>query len=352
MQVLWVADPTDGPPDVDPARLVSSRLASQRLRIGIPARELARAGIRQRVSSLSEQAPDDLDADVAVFSKILPRSAAHVERHIEFAQTLSARGVKVAVDVCDNHFGEAAFPYLQRLIAISDGVIANSSAMADIVAAHTERDAVIIPDPVEMARQVPRFEPQVRRGLLRGLQGRVKLLWFGGAPQNYAYLRNWLPRLAAMGGKSLQLELHVVAAPLAEIEADLTRHQGTDNLFMRFTAWSPAVLAAALADCDLVIIPGDPADPLKTGVSANRLAESIQAGRFAVASGMPSYWEFREGAWIGDDLLAGLQWALANQREAQKRIAYGQTLIDKHYLPSVVGAAWMAVFTGLKQKGT
>lgn len=347
MQVLWVADPTDGQPDPDPVRLVESRLASQRLRIGIPARELARAGFRQQVFSLPEQMPDGMDADVAVFSKILPRSAGHVARHIEFAQALSARGCKVVVDVCDNHFGETQFPCLQRMISISDGVIANSPAMADIITTHTDRQAVVIADPVEMPRQVPRFRPEVRHGLLRGQSGRLKLLWFGGAPQNYGYLRRWLPGLAALAGGALAIDLHVVAAPMAEVEADLARYRDT-GLSMRFSAWSLSVLAQALADCDLVFIPGDPADPLKTGVSTNRLAEAIQSGRFAIASGMPSYWGFREGAWVGDDLVAGLRWALRHPQDAQTRIAHGQSLIDRHYLPSMIGAAWIAALSGLK----
>lgn len=353
MQVLWIADATDGPPDPDPVRLTASRLASQRLRIGIPARELARGGFRQRVLSLSEQGPDDVLADVAVFSKILPRSAAHVARHIEFAQALSARGCKIVVDVCDNHFGETQFPYLARMTALSDRVLANSPAMADVIATHTDCEAVVIPDPVEMLRQAPHFEPQARRarfGFLRGLQGRIKLLWFGGAPQNYGHLRRWLPKLDALA-KNLIVDLHVVAAPLAEIDADLARYPGlaSRGLAMRFSPWSLGAMAPALSDCDLVFLPGDPADPLKTGVSTNRLAESVQAGRFVVASGMPSYWAFKDAAWIGDDLIEGLRWALGHATEVRSRIVHGQRLIDQQYLPSVIGAAWIAALSGLKR---
>lgn len=368
MQVLWIADPADGQPDPDPVRLTGSRLASQRLRIGIPARELAQAGFGQQVLSLSDPLPHDVDVDVAVFSKILPRSAGHVARHLEFAQALSARGCKVVVDVCDNHFGEAQFPYLPRLIALSDRVLANSPAMADIIATHTGREAVVIPDPVEMARQAPRFEPQARRamfamfamfGLLRGWHGRIKLLWFGGAPQNYGYLRPWLPKLDAFA-KDLIVDLHVVAAPLAEIEADLARYSSYSSysssvsrgLTMRFSPWSLPVMAPAFADCDLVFLPGDPADPLKTGVSTNRLAESVQSGRFVVASGMPSYWAFRDAAWIGDDLIDGLRWALGHSGAARSRIVHGQELIDRDHVPPVIGAAWVAALSGLKRKSS
>ncbi len=355
MRVLWIADGLEGFPDADPASLCASRMASQRLRIGVPVRELQSGAVSPdtAVVAASHQLLDIATAlegvsagelsEVVVFSKVLQRHAAHVQAHVELARQLAARGSRVVMDICDNPFGQPLSGGLLELLKLADVVVANSPAMAEIIATHAGREAVVIADPVEGLRRPPRFAPQARgAGWLRRASGQLTLLWFGA---NYAYLRPWLPRLEAYARGGIGIELRLVSAPLPEIEADLARWSPAagGELTLGFTPWSPDVLAAALAGCDLVFLPSDPADPYRIAASANRLTESLQAGRLVVASGVPSYWEFRDSAWIGERLEDGLDWALVHPREVLARIAAGQQRVDAHYLPAVVAAAWAEV---------
>jgi hypothetical protein len=350
MQILWIADAPDGFPDADPASLCASRMASQRMRIGLPVRALQSRpalpasaevthGLCNVATALAQVSAGEIP-EVVVFSKILQRHAAHVGAHVELARRLAAQGSRIVMDICDNPFGQPLSGGMLQLLKLASVVVANSPAMAEIIAAQAGREAVVIADPVEGVRRPPKFEPQARPGgWLRKASGRLKLLWFG---VNYAYLRPWLPRLEAHARGGMGIDLMLVSAPLTEIDADIQRwsHAAGAGLSMDFTPWSPQVMPDAFALCDLVFLPSDPADSYRIAASANRLTESLQAGRLVVASGVPSYWEFRDSAWIGDRLEEGLDWAMAHPREVLARISTGQQRVDARYLPSVVAGAW------------
>jgi hypothetical protein len=96
-----------------------------------------------------------------------------------------------------------------------------------------------------------------------------------------------------------------------------------------------------------VLIPSDPADPFKAGASANRIAEALNAGRIAVASPLQSYLQFADAAWLGQDLVAGIRWALANRDEALARVRRGQALIREKFAADRIGRQWHDLLAGL-----
>ena len=111
--------------------------------------------------------------------------------------------------------------------------------------------------------------------------------------------------------------------------------------------WSLQATRRELERCDVAILPSDPRDPRKSGASANRLAEVLQAGRFAVASPLHSYLAFSDRAWIGEDLLEGLKWSLANREVVIARIHKGQALVREKYAMDVIGRQWLEFFAAL-----
>src|SRR5262249_29438875 len=115
-------------------------------------------------------------------------------------------------------------------------------------------------------------------------------------------------------------------------------------------AWSMESMASALRGCDIVIVPGNPSDPLKSGVSTNRIAEALKAGRFPVASLLPSYQAFSDAAWLGDDLSKGLQWALENPTEVMARIRRGQERVNDQLAAEPIGRQWKALFEQLARR--
>ena len=103
----------------------------------------------------------------------------------------------------------------------------------------------------------------------------------------------------------------------------------------------------ALRKCDLVLLPSDPSNSFKAGASANRIAEAINAGRFPIASPLPSYLPFSDSAWLGLDMVEGIKWALANRGEVLARIRRGQTLVAEKLSEKKIGHQWRELFESL-----
>ncbi len=348
MKILWIVHGDVPLSDGDPRLLKSSPLAGYRLRVGIPASCMPATDEQFLISPASPDAAGRAAAmapDVCVFSKVLPSApdAGAAPLAMALAHSLSRNKVPLAVDIADNYFEDFRRDDTLALLRLSTATLVNTPAMADVVHDLTQRQAEVIGDPVEGERRPPGFDPPrqpwLARMLRRAPERPIRLLWFGGQWRNYQSMREIYPHLAIPGRT---VEVCVMTSPLAEIEQDVADHHRrlAPAVALKFLPWSLAALPGALADCDMVLIPNDVTHPKRIGASANRLTESLWAGRFVVASGVPSYWEFKDSAWIGADLPAGIRWALAHPRQVRARIAAGQARIERHYVPGEIGHKW------------
>lgn len=122
----------------------------------------------------------------------------------------------------------------------------------------------------------------------------------------------------------------------------------------RFIVWTLEAMRSALRKCDLVLLPSDPSHPLKAGASANRIAEALNAGRFPVASPLRSYLPFADAAWLGDDLVEGIEWALAHRGEVLARIRRGQARVAEGFAADKIGRRWRELLESLvdRQEGS
>lgn len=313
---------------------------------------MARFGVPQRAVSIRDDQDFELlrtaTPSMTVFSKILGIGGmeGHLERHERLAEEYASRGIPVVIDVCDNYFAVAASPYLRRMIKCARSVVANSSATADLISESTGIEASVIGDPVESDRSAPAFDSPVRSLLTRFWRRPrrpLNLLWYGGPLRSFEPLRRLLPRLARLSA-SIPINLHLVTATFEEVDASVQSINSQGNHFhARLTPWSSEAMRSAISAADLVILPGDAGDPSRFGASANRLAEAIWGGRYVVASGIGSYWEFHEVASVGDDVIAGILWACRHAEEVRRRIALGQQIIQERYTPEAIGHAWHAL---------
>ena len=358
IDLIWVVHPVEEQPHSDPATLIGSTIASQRLRVALPSIAINHAGLTQRTAVLRSE--KDLAEILAlgprlvIFSKLLASSALdpHLDRHVQLARALACAQIPILVDICDNPFMGITSPYVQRLVTLATHVTVNSPAMADIVATRLNPKISVIPDPVEGIQHTPYFKPPrpsyIRRIFQLPQPPPLMILWFGGPLRSFESLRLSLSILRDLATRQ-PVDLHLVSAPFSEIQTEIERINSyrPSGLSARFTAWSPLALANALAATDLVFLPGEADNPEKIGVSTNRLTESIWAGRVVVASGMPSYWQFKEGAFIGDDLAQSIAQTLNDPFHALSRITIGQHIVAAHYTPNAVGRLWVTLCTEL-----
>lgn len=247
-------------------------------------------------------------------------------------QRAKDQGCALVVDICDYPFAKP--PQVQSfysdVLKICDTVVVNSERMADLMAAHLPSRPVVIDDAIIGAERNPEFAPA----------GRLRLLWFGHRVNLY-YLDAWVDGLVRFA-REVPCRLTVVTAAGAGAEQVTGQMEARFGpaFEARFIEWSLEALAGAMRRADLVLIPSDPSDPLKAGVSANRIAETLRAGRFAIASPVPSYQPFADAAWLGQDAIEGIRWALANRIEVRTRIRRGQELVATRLSADVIGAHW------------
>jgi hypothetical protein len=246
---------------------------------------------------------------------------------------------RLVIDITDYPFAkQPPIPaFYAEVLRICDAVVVNSERMAEMIAPHTPRRVLVIEDAILSKMGGPEFAPGER----------VELLWFGH-PTNLDYLEARFEDLAQFA-RERRCRLTIVTGGGREAEqwAQDIPARFAHAFESRFVPWSLEAMAVALRECDLVLIPSDPADAFKAGASANRIAEALNAGRFPVASSLGSYRQFADAAWLGQDFVAGIKWALANRGEVLARIRRGQALVAENFAMDKIGRQWCELFDSL-----
>jgi hypothetical protein len=334
---------------LSPDNVGTAEYASARLRLLIPAAELARRGdvTVQLIPLETLRDARALEAAPRVTHLVLGKMAAGFVQANEslFRSVLGTlndlRGeIRVVADLSDDYaaLGDAlGAPYLrsyQATLLERFDVVVPCEALQARFAGEARRSVTVVEDPYESpAACAPRAMPS---DLLR-------LCWFGTlGDANAAMIADRLEQLArGMHGSALQLEMvsHPARRALVEqIAARLAR--ANPAVDVRFTGWSLESTWAAIDRCDFVVLPQDYLGPAGRVKSHNRLVEAIRGGRLAIASPIPSYQELAAFAWVGENLAEGLRWALAHPNEALERVSAGQRAIEQRFSPAVIGEKW------------
>ncbi|CAI8882593.1 conserved protein of unknown function [Methylococcus capsulatus] len=324
---------------------ITSDVASARYRMLLPGRYIQSQGHTVEFHGVDPEVNwdayprDSLDAEVVIFSKSFNPTN---EQAASFAR---ANGAKVLFDVSDNHFIHPEFgAHYQTMAALADRVIVPTEAMGKAVLQHTGLIAAVVPDPVEGRRKAPSAMRAIGRRRVRlfaGARETVRLLWFGH-PSNIPALLAVIPSLSALA-QQYPLELDIVTARNTGLEDWLSTHATAARKDFRilFSEWSPRVVEDALERCDLVIIPGDPAGMRESVKSHNRLTEALWAGKYVVAHPLPAYQDFIDWAWISEDLVTGIRWALTHPDMVPNQVAQAQAFIKDNLTPEHIGARWL-----------
>lgn len=344
MKTIWLVPPivesyVSGD---DPERSVlACGLASARLRTGVAALEWKRCNNENIFwnpeASGTGQRVDWKTAKICVVPKFF--FDAPLRPWLDACLAAKSHGCRLVVDICDYPFKRPppVPEFYSEILRICDAVVVNSERMAELMAPHTAHRPQIIEDAILGSMGEPAFAPGAT----------LELLWFGHTA-NFRYLDPSIELLARFALRR-RCRLTVVteySANLARgIQADNARFAPAFN--MQLIPWSLQTQRGALQECQLVLIPGDPVNPFKAGASANRIAEALNAGRFPIASPLPSYLPFSEAAWVGQDLVQGIEWALANRDEVIARIRRGQALVRAKFAADWVGRQWRELFEGL-----
>ncbi len=337
----------------------SSRFASIRLRCLIPAAQL-------RVRGHDVQIDDSPEIrghyDVAVFSKRYDSSAA------DLAARLTARGTRVLLDLCDNHFystyenaaSRNRRESLVKMIRIVDGVVASSHALAGVVREHVH-DAppiAVIEDPIEDLHglesdapfrdwlRVPSWFKWRSEILQRRRRGECGLVWFGNHGVDYS-------NVGGMGDLSkLKDILHELAREHSFHVSVISNHREKFRTLTKgwgipclYLDWTARTFGRSLGLHDIALIPIE-RNPFTVCKTANRVVTSLQAGVAVAADSIPSYAPF-SGFVVLDDWFNGLARYLRDSSLRSRHVEEGRGRIQELFTPLRIADRWESVLLGV-----
>jgi hypothetical protein len=143
-------------------------------------------------------------------------------------------------------------------------------------------------------------------------------------------------------GKKHPIDLRIVTKGIDGIERECKEfnRKYRHALSLRYAEWSLAETWNSLAASDFVVIPAQPGERWTLAKSPNRIIESLWAGRFVVAHPIASYAEFKDWAWIGEDLAQGIAWMVEHGSVLAERVRAAQDYIAATYSPQRIAMDW------------
>jgi hypothetical protein len=333
-------------------------VASARIRCMNPLRELRRRGFPVELFR-----PEHASSyQAVVYSKLYDADS------YDEAVRLQARGVKVVVDLCDNHFynpGDVpaltqAGVDLRRMLRLADQLVASTPEVATIMAAEAgaDRPITVIGDAVE-ERVLGVKEPTLIRWIgqrkLRNLLARLEhgratgveasLVWFGihGGPHHehgMADLQRIRPVLEAIHRRH-QLQLTVIS----NSRSKFARLIAPWPLPTHYLEWSPTTFLDALRAHDIALIPVTQ-NPFTRCKSNNRLATALSVGLAVVADSIPSYREFGDVSRL-DDWDHGLLEYVSNPDLRRRHAAKGRQYVLRKYSLERMADDWQRLFSSI-----
>jgi hypothetical protein len=333
---------------VSPEQRLYSKLASARLRVLIPAQQLAHHVPVWLVSPEELASRPDLRhlgrpgaivlgklaaSDVVQKQDVLLQVVRNFERgtcpaalYADLSDDYAAMGKETGA-----HFLRA----YQKALGKWATLVVPCAELQRSLSHYARRGITVIEDPYEDDRAEP---VQV------AASSPLRLAWFGVLGSlNVPVLEQAFDAIAVgLDGMATQLEAVTANDSRPAVEAIAARLRSRHPAFeVRFTPWSLASAWAAIQRSDFVLLPQDYRSGWGRVKSHNRMVSAIRGGRLAIASPIPSYQELAQYGWVGEDLSAGLRWALAHPAEAARRVDAGQRYVQERFAPNAVGRKWV-----------
>lgn len=340
MRVLFIVDDHVSK---DPNGEVTADLASTRIRLVLAMKALHRFGQDAKIVANTTpgrvlESRHFLDAETIVIGKVF-------QDYTAVAEQAKALGKVLILDITDDPMQFELFQHIRQLAPLADGVIVPTAQMGEAARPWLSKGAIAVRvgDPIEAE-----FYPPSAR--FRHAPERLELVWYGN-PTNAAFLKPHLQPLENLAER-VPMRITMVSRALEVFEGILDRYSETlaGPLVANFVEWSTTSQQRAIANADLVLIPGEPRGQ-SAHKSPNRLISAIAGGRLAVASPLPAYQTLRAHALVIENLTLGVSAALAlPASRIESRLAAGQEVIKRQFSPDLIGEKWVQTLATLTRQ--
>jgi hypothetical protein len=351
--IVFITNAVTSAQSVTPdAPMPSTVLASARLRILIPAKELSKSRFVWLVpldEFLRDPGLRELrNIDAIVLGKLATKEVAIREAQLRKLFSMIDEGMLRAplfADISDDYSafaeqtGQSYLYEFQREIGRRATIVVPSEALADALGPMAAHGLHVIEDPYESAPSTVRVE--------RGSP--LRLLWFGQLGHlTYPAFERCL-RSLAIGLPNESVIAEIVTSELSRqtvLALDSQISQSHPRFRLTFTPWTLKATEDAMARSNFVVLPQDHDTRFGRVKSHNRLVSAIRGGRLAAASPIPAYCELSNYAWVGEDLLEGLRWAMSHPTDAGARVRAGQVYVGERFSPRTVAQKWARLLGG------
>ena len=242
-------------------------------------------------------------------------------------------GTKIVLDYTDDHlnFKSPMTSFYEGSLAYINTAITSSTFLADKLKQKSKISVEIIPDAIE----VPIFKPKIRENDSRNI------LWFGHA-SNINYLIEFINTFKNMKQKTT---LFILTNEQGVNIFNQTKFNIDKSLSIQLGLWSIQAMINTSKFCDLIIIPSDPNDPKKAGVSSNRLITALALGLPTAASVMESYKEYNE--YFTDIDSEKFIELIDNPDKFHLQVLEAQNRIIPQFTQEAIGQKWINFFEKL-----
>lgn len=318
---------------------LSSPLSSVRREIVLTARALEARGVAVHVLSLPAWPREQVRAIVEKADRIVFGAMLDQDDERAYREVVALCGKERRLIFFIGERDAQQHPFYRGVSALSQAWLVRSVAIKKSLEHEHPFKIEVDPMPLESARgtpHVPRRGWRARAGtaIARrygiGLDPwRLKLLWIGNAAESQSLLDalGELREIAAQVPLKLQC---LTAAEKIESHSTAPQTAGSAALRIGVERSSSDAVAAALADCDAVILP-----------NAELFIDALHAGRFVIARPHSEYESLGEFAWIGTSIGKGVRWLLRDPQEAMQRLLAGQGYVAQNHSLAAIGRFWM-----------
>lgn len=338
-------------------RVLDPRVASTRIRVLNPVAELRSYGYpvelfdSRHVHTYS----------VVIYSKLYD-DATYRE-----ATFLKKRGVRIALDLCDNHFynpnGLASLhttaTQLRRMMEEADTLVASTHTLAELMRAELSvpRNITVIEDAVETEIfgnnnllwkrwWQNRKLIQLRRQLQEDRSnGKTPLVWFGihgGANADYGMLD--LLKLRPIL-EQINRRHAVTLTVISNSRRKYNKVIKSWPLPTYYLEWHPDTVMSALRSHTIAVIPISD-NPFTRCKSNNRLTFALNAGLAVVADAIPSYHYFSDACFL-NNWESGLERYLTDVEMRRRHIQLGKAIIARDWTIARIAQKWRSFFDSL-----
>jgi len=236
---------------------------------------------------------------------------------------------QILVDYTDHHLGVSTelSDFYRKLLPLVDAMIVPSYSLAIQLQACFSGAVLVVPDTLE----VPITPP------VRHQHAQPRALWFGHGTNLIHLAKALAPIGQQLRGAPLELRVLSNRQAIEQFKRALTAIP--DGISLKAGDWSLPAMQAHAAECDFCVLPSDPSDPRKLGVSSNRLLTALAMGLPVAASPLASYKEFSE--FFVDLEVGGLSELASAPARFHDMVIRAQQAVLPDYLAPSMQVRWL-----------